>query len=87
MVSRLGSTTLLKAVLNTACSGPAPAGAPEVMLYSPTGGAAGGSTFRFGSNQYVFNWDTSKGATKGCWEIVLQLDDGSPPKATIVKLK
>jgi hypothetical protein len=87
VVSRLSSTTLLKAVLNTACSGPAPAGAPEVMLYSPTSGAAGGSTFRFSTDQFVFNWDTSKGATKGCWEIVLVLDDGSPPKATIVKLK
>jgi hypothetical protein len=87
VVSRVSSTTLLKAVLNTACSGPAPAGAPEVMLYSPTSGAAGGSTFRFSSGQFVFNWDTSKGATKGCWEIVLQLDDGSPPKATIVKLR
>jgi len=57
------------------------------MLYSPTSGAAGGSTFRFSTDQFVFNWDTSKGATKGCWEIVLQLDDGSPSRATIVKLK
>jgi len=86
-VGRLSSTTLLKAVLNAACTGPAPAGAPEVTLYSPTSGAAGGSTFRFGNSQFVFNWDTSKGATKGCWEIVLLLDDGSPARATIVKLK
>jgi Bacterial Ig-like domain (group 3)/BNR repeat-like domain len=87
MVSRLSSTMLLKAVRNAACGGPAPSGAPEVVLYSPTGGAAGGSTFRFSTDQFVFNWDTSKGASKGCWEIVLQLDDGSPPRATIVKLR
>jgi hypothetical protein len=87
LVSRLSSTTLVKAVLNTACKGPAPAGAKELILYSPTAGATGGSTFRFSTDQFVFTWDTSKGATKGCWEIVLTLDDGSPARATIVPLK
>jgi hypothetical protein len=87
LVSRLSSTTVLKVVQHPTCSGPAPAGAKEVVLYSPTSGAAGGSTFRFSTDQFVFSWDTSKGASKGCWEIVLQLDDESPARATILKLK
>ena len=74
-------------MLNTACKGPAPAGAKELLLYSPTSGATGGSTFRYATDQFIFNWDTSKGATKGCWELWLQLDDGSTPRATIVKLQ
>ena len=88
-VSRLGSTSLLTAVQDTACSGPAPAGAKTILLYSPTAGATGGSTFRYDTtnNQFIFNWDTSKGASRGCWELVLQLDDGSAPRATIVKLQ
>ena len=87
LVTRLTSTTLLKAVQNTACSVPAPAGAKELILYQPTSGASGGSTFRYSTNQFVFNWDTSKGASRGCWEIVLLLDDGSPARATILNLK
>ena len=41
------------------CSGQA--GGTPVLLYSPTTGAKGGSTFRYdaGTNQFIFNWDTS----------------------------
>jgi hypothetical protein len=44
-------------------------------LYSPTAGAKGNSTFRFSTNQFVFNWDT-KTATAGCYVLELDLDSG-----------
>ena len=45
------------------------------MLYSPTTGAKGSSTFRIGTNQFVFNWDT-KTATLGCYVLELDLNSG-----------
>jgi uncharacterized protein YjbI with pentapeptide repeats len=75
-------------------SGPAPAlpSKPYVnipgsvaVLYTPASGAAGGSDFRPGTT-YNFNWDATKNASKGCWSIVLQLDDGRA-WATKVQLK
>jgi hypothetical protein len=49
----------------------------------------GGSTFRSSSSGFIFNWDTSTGVPtgKGCYTIVLQLSDGSAPKATTLRLK
>jgi hypothetical protein len=44
-------------------------------LYSPTTGAKGASTFRFSTNQFVFNWDT-KTTTAGCYVLELDLDSG-----------
>jgi hypothetical protein len=44
-------------------------------LYSPTAGAKGASTFRFSTNQFVFNWDT-KTTTAGCYVLELDLDSG-----------
>jgi len=58
-----------------------------VLLYSPTQGAAGGSTFRSGSSGFIFNWDATKNATTGCWWIRLKLADGSPEKVTAVQLQ
>jgi hypothetical protein len=57
------------------------------VLYIPTNGATGGSTFRYDSsnNQYIFNWDTSS-ASRGCFNLVVDLADGST-YATIVKLQ
>jgi hypothetical protein len=86
LISRLSTARRLSAVQNPACSGPPPAGAPVVLLYSPTAGATGASTFRFGSSQFIFNWDTS-GVARGCHTLVLELDDGSAPRATTVKLQ
>jgi hypothetical protein len=60
------------------------------MLYQPTSGAAGGSTFRYDSsnNQFLFNWSTKQVTTgPGCYEIILQLNDGSAPKATRINLQ
>ena len=58
---------------------------PVSVLYLPTSGATGGSTFRYdpSNNQFLFNWSTKSLATgAGCYEVVLQLNDGSAPKAT-----
>jgi hypothetical protein len=83
----LATTTVLKAVVNTACAGP-PNGA-EILLYSPTMGATGGSTFRSSASGFIFNWDTSTGVPTGpgCYTLVLQLSDGSPARATTLRLQ
>jgi hypothetical protein len=60
------------------------------VLYLPTSGATGGSTFRYDSNnnQFLFNWSTKSVTTgPGCYEIVLQLNDGSAAKATRINLQ
>ncbi|MFN8091433.1 MAG: Ig-like domain repeat protein [Vicinamibacteria bacterium] len=58
-----------------------------VILYSPTSGAAGGSTFRSGGTGFIFNWDATKSPYgAGCYWIRLQLDDLSPEKVTKVLL-
>jgi hypothetical protein len=80
---------LLQAVAYSggACSGQA---AGQVfVLYNPTSGATGGSTFRYDTtnNQFIFNWDTSSAGGPGCYELVLTLNDASPAKATIQKLQ
>jgi hypothetical protein len=88
-LSDLSTTQLLQAVAYTggACSGQATGQA--YVLYNPTSGATGGSTFRYdtGNNQFIFNWDTSYVAGPGCYEIELQLNDGSAIKATIESLQ
>ncbi len=65
--------------------GPPTASTP-LFLYVIPGGATGGSTFRYGSNAYIFNWDTSNGVTPGCFDLVLTLKDGTV-KSTVVKLQ
>jgi hypothetical protein len=87
-VSSLGTAQLLQAVKNVGC--PGVPGAQGIVLYLPTSGATGNSTFRYDTtnNQFIFNWDTSStaGLGTGCYTLVLQLADGSPAKATIVQL-
>jgi hypothetical protein len=62
---------------------------PCVLLYSPTIGAKGNSTFRFSSPQFIFNWDTTStiGSVAGYFTIELTLSDGSAVKATTVQFK
>ncbi len=80
----LATTTSLVAYPYTSkLCGPAAVVSGPVVLYKPTQGATGGSTFRFGSNTFIFNWDTSKGAAKGCFNVVLTLSDGTVKVATI----
>jgi hypothetical protein len=91
-VTALTSTTLLSAwFAGATCPGagspPPGPDASTVILYSPTQGAAGGSTFRSGSSGFIFNWDATKGSKgKGCYWIRLKLDDGSAEKVTTVLL-
>jgi hypothetical protein len=88
-LSDLTTTQVLQAAPYPAgvCSGQAN-GTP-VLLYSPTTGAKGGSTFRYdaGTNQFIFNWNTGYMSGPGCYELELQLNDGSAIKATIEKLQ
>ncbi len=84
------TTQLIQAVAYTggACSGQATG--TVFVLYSPTSGATGGSTFRYDStnNQFIFNMATGALTTgPGCYEVDLTLSDGSPIKATTVKLQ
>jgi hypothetical protein len=88
-LTALSTTQSLQAVAYTggACSGQATGQA--YVLYNPTSGATGGSTFRYdaGNNQFIFNWDTSYVPGPGCYELTLQLNDGSAIKATIKRLQ
>jgi hypothetical protein len=90
LITDLSSLTLLQAIPNTACAGPPSASDTlnAVPLYRPTSGAAGGSTFRF-SSQFIFNWDTSTtiNSAAGCFTVVMQLNDGSAPKALTIKFQ
>jgi hypothetical protein len=87
VLTDLSTLQLMTAVAYTggACSGQATGTA--TVLYSPTSGAKGNSTFRNSNGQYIFNWDTGVVAGPGCYELILQLNDGSAPKATIEKLQ
>jgi hypothetical protein len=60
---------------------------PCVLLYSPTAGAKGNSTFRFSSPQFIFNWDTAStiGSVAGYFTIELTLSDGSTVKTTTIQ--
>ncbi len=89
ILTSISTTQLLQAFAFTggACSGQATG--PMLILYNPTNGATGGSTFRYDTtnNQFIFNWDSSSAFGPGCYELVLTLNDGSPVKATTVKLQ
>ena len=62
---------------------------PCVLLYSPTIGAKGNSTFRFSSPQFIFNWDTKStiGSVAGWFTVELTLNDGSVVKATTIRFQ
>jgi hypothetical protein len=82
LISSLSSLSFMSAVFNGAqVNGTCPInpiGSSEV-LYLPTNGATGNSTFRFSSPQFIFNWDTTTADPlgRGCFTLVLQLNDGS----------
>jgi hypothetical protein len=72
-------------------NGPVPQGGcvaspvgPRATLFSPATGATGGSDFRLVSGGYRFNWDTTTalGTGKGCYTVLITLNDGSAPKMT-----
>jgi VCBS repeat-containing protein len=88
-------STLLK--MESVFNGPVPPGGcvasasgTTVTLYNPATGATGGSSFRLVSGGYQFNWDTTTAVPtgKGCYTILLTLNDQSAPrKTTPVQLK
>jgi hypothetical protein len=52
------------------------------LLYNPATGATGGSDLRLVSGGYQFNWNSSTANTtgKGCYTLLMSLNDGSAPK-------
>lgn len=90
-ISDLSSLAGLEAVpgTGTACTGPV-SGVPTLTLLDPaTGRPTGNSTYRYdaATNQFIFNWDTSAATRSSCYRLRLSLDDGSPPKVTIVRFR
>jgi len=86
-ISDLSTAQVLQGVkYQTGCSGQATGS--TTLLYSPTTGAKGGSTFRYDppSHQFIFNWNTGYMPGPGCYELELQLSDGTPMKATVEQL-
>jgi hypothetical protein len=91
-VSQLSTLQTLTAIFN---SGPAAtcaastSGTPFV-LYSPSSGVTGNSTFRYDTtnNQFVFNWDTTSVSSTGagCYTLVMVLNDGSAAKMASLQL-
>lgn len=91
-VTRLDAVTTITSYFTGARNGnnpcPLTLSATSFLLYNPTQGATGGSTFRVSGNTYTFNWDTSFGApTRGCYTLAVQLNDGSAPKITSLELR
>jgi len=82
-ITDLSTLRLMTATQNVNCAGPA-TGPGSFVLYSPTAGATGGSTFRSDSSSYIFNWDTSS-VGLACWNLVVTLNDNNS-YATIVQL-
>ena len=90
----LATVRSLVAYFNPSCTGrvpgtppwPPPSSTVSYVLFPLT---TGNSTFRYDAttNQFIINWDTTKVAAAGCYDIVLTLADGSPPRATAVLLR
>ena len=90
-IGDLSTLKLMQACPTTSSTAPpASSGVPPcVLLYSPTTGAKGNSTFRFSSPQFIFNWDTSStiGSVAGYFTVELTLSDGSAIKTTTIQFK
>ena len=76
-VVSLTTLTSFMVIRNDSCV-VGPASGAAIQLYSPTTGAAGGTSFRSDSSGgFIFNWDPTQTSTPGCFNIVVGLDDGS----------
>jgi hypothetical protein len=62
-------------------------GAPLLLLDPVTGRPTGNSEYRIGSNQFIFNWDTSAATRTVCYNLTLTLRDGSPAKVTTIRFR
>jgi hypothetical protein len=80
VISDMGSLVSLTSI--------APDGTPA-LLYSPAGGATGGSGFRFSSPYFQFNWDTSTASRtgQGLYTVVWVLTDGFKRQTSIELIK
>ncbi|HET7109152.1 MAG TPA: PxKF domain-containing protein [Candidatus Acidoferrum sp.] len=91
LISDLSTLKLIQACPTTGNTVPPASSSvpPCVLLYSPTTGAKGNSTFRFSSPLFVFNWDTKStiGSVAGWFTVELTLNDGSPVKATTIRFQ
>jgi hypothetical protein len=87
-ISDLSTLKLMQACPTTSSTAP-PSSTSCVLLYSPTSGAKGKSTFRFSSPQFIFNWDTSStiGSVAGYFTLEVTINDGSAVKATTVQFQ
>jgi hypothetical protein len=91
VITDLSSLEMMTAQFDSNCTGPADGAI--FTLYSPTSGATGGSTFRFATDQFIFNWDTTfqttaaGGPGAGCYVVAVQLKDKSAAKATRIRLE
>jgi len=86
----LGSAKSLRAVFTGGLVGgtcPVSSTGQNFVLYSPTVGATGGSTFRYDNtgNVFIFNWDTSfvQSAGTGCYTVILDLLDGTTKRTSV----
>ena len=90
-ISDLKTLKLIQACPTSSSTAPPASSAvpPCVLLYSPTTGAKGKSTYRFSSPQFIFNWDSGStiGSAAGYFTIELTLNDGSVVKATTVQFQ
>ncbi|HET6929097.1 MAG TPA: PxKF domain-containing protein [Candidatus Acidoferrum sp.] len=90
-ISDLSTLKLLQACPTTGNTVPPASSSipPCVLLYNPTTGAKGNSTFRFSSPQFVFNWDTKStiGSVAGWFTVELTLNDGTAVKATTIQFQ
>jgi hypothetical protein len=88
-IADLNTLKLMQACPTTSSTAPPASSAipPCVLLYSPTAGAKGKSTYRFSSPQFIFNWDTTStiGSVAGYFTVELTLSDGSVVKATTIQ--
>jgi hypothetical protein len=88
-IGDLSTLKMMQACPTTGKQVPPPTSSTCVLLYSPSTGAKGNSTFRFSSPQFIFNWDTTStiGSVAGYFTIEVTLSDGSAVKATTVQFK
>jgi len=80
-IGDLSTLKLMQACPTTGSTVPPASSAipPCVLIYSPTTGGEGSTTFRFSSPSFIVNWDTGSlsGLTPNTdWTIELQLSDG-----------
>ena len=87
-ISDLTTLKLMQACPTTSSTA-APGSSNCVLLYTPTAGAKGNSTFRFSYPQFIFNWDSKStiGSVAGFFTIEVTLSDGSAAKATTVQFQ